>query len=75
MAIPKRLIGVKNDHVLERGHPIKTMIGLALGFLFVTGVAVWTVLIPEIEGGADEDGATETEEAASEASAEPAAAP
>ena len=85
MAIPKRLIGVqslqvslsgKNEDVMERGRPIKTMIGLAFGFLFITGVAFWTVLLPEIEGGADEDGTTESvEEATPEAEAEAAPAP
>lgn len=76
MAIPKRLIGVKNEDVLERGRPIKTMVGLAVGFLFLTGVAFWTVLLPEIEGGTDEDGAAESvQEAATEASAEEAPAP
>ena len=60
MAIPKRLIGLKNEDVLERGRPIKTMVGLTVGFLFIASVAFWTVLLPEIEGGVDEDGATET---------------
>ena len=74
MAIPKRLIGVKNEDVMERGRPIKTMVGLVLGFLFITGVAFWTVLLPEIEGGVDEDGARESvEEAASDEAATPAA--
>lgn len=74
MAIPKRLIGVKNEDVMERGRPIKTMIGLALGFLFITGVAFWTVLLPEIEGGTDEDGTTESVQEAGATEA-PAPAP
>ena len=64
MAIPKRLIGPKNDEVLERGRPIKTMVGLAVGFLFIASVAFWTVLLPEIQGGVDEEGAPETAVAA-----------
>jgi len=72
MAIPKRLIGVKNDEVMERGRPIRTMVGLTVGFLFITGVAFWAVLLPEIQGGVDEDGAPETAE---DAPAAPEATP
>ena len=75
MAIPKRLIGVKNEDVMERGRPIKTMAGLAVGFLFIAGVAFWTVLLPEIQGGVDEDGAPETAEEAPAATEEAAPSP
>ena len=75
MAIPKRLIGVKNDEVMARGRPIKTMAGLAVGFLFIAGVAFWAVLLPEIQGGADEDGATETADEAPAAPEEAAPSP
>lgn len=42
----------------ERERPVRTMIALVVGFLAIVGIAVWTVLLPELADDAGEEEAT-----------------
>lgn len=61
------------ENVDERDRPLKTMIALVVGFLVILGIAIGTVLVPELadDAGEGEEGAN----AQPEAPPVPAAAP
>ncbi len=54
MARPK-IKAIDSEESDERAPPVRTMIGLAVGFLVIVGVAVWTVLLPELADDAAEE--------------------
>jgi len=57
MARPK-IKAIESDEVEERTGPVRTMIGLVVGFVALAAIAVWTVLLPELadDAGEEEDG-------------------
>jgi hypothetical protein len=50
------------ESVETRERPLRTMLALVAGFLVIVGVAVWTVILPELrdDAGEDVDGAETT---------------
>ncbi len=50
-------IGKGSDEIVtdERDRPLRVMIALVVGFLVIVGIAVGTVLVPELTDDAGED--------------------